>query len=97
MSDSFNSSLPLPSSESDTTPGGAKEIKWEVIARTTGIVQATIIAGRLQSENIPARAWQEAAGQALGLLVGILGTGHVAVPEEYVEQALDILNEDEEE
>jgi hypothetical protein len=59
-----------------------------------GITPATIVAGRLQAEGIPVRAWQEGAGQALGLTVGLLGTGYVAVPEEYVAQALEILATD---
>jgi hypothetical protein len=78
-----------------TTPGGQSEIKWKVVAETSGITSAMIIVGRLQSEGIPARAWQEGAGQALGLIVGKLGTGHVAVPEEYETAALEILAADE--
>jgi hypothetical protein len=49
------------------------------------------LAGRLQAEGIPARAWQEAAGQALGLTVGLLGTGYVAVPAGLADQAREIL------
>ncbi|MCP4428287.1 MAG: hypothetical protein GY803_27685 [Chloroflexi bacterium] len=73
----------------------SEEIKWEIVARTAGLTPATIMAGRLQADNIPARAWQEGAGQAMGLTVGLLGTGFVAVPEKYVEQALEILEEEE--
>lgn len=76
-------------------PGGQGEIKWKVVAHAPGIVPATIIANRLRSEAIPARAWQEGAGQALGLTVGLLGTGYVAVPEEYEAEALEILQTDE--
>ncbi len=76
------------------TSGGRMEIKWEVVAETFGITPATIIAGRLKAEGLPVRVWQEGAGQALGLTVGALGTGYVAVPEEYVEQALDLLDEE---
>ncbi len=71
--------------------GGSVEIQWKVVARTAGLMPATIMAGRLQSENIPARAWQEGAGRALGLTIGILGTGHVAVPEEFIDKAQEIL------
>jgi hypothetical protein len=78
----------------ETKPGGTTEVRWEVVARLPGITPATIVAGRLQSEGIPARAWQEGAGQALGLTVGLLGTGYVAVPEEYAAQAREILNTD---
>ena len=68
-----------------------KETQWEEIATTFGIAQAQIMVGRLQSEGIPARAWQESVGQTTGLTVGSLGMGHVLVPEEYVDQALGIL------
>ena len=75
----------------ETTPGGQKETRWEEVATTSGITAAQILAGRLQSEGIPARAWQEGAGQAGGLVVGILGFGHVMVPEAYAERAREIL------
>lgn len=72
-----------------------QEVRWEVVTKTPGITVAEIIAGRLQAEGIPARAWQEGAGEALGLIVGLLGAGHVVVPEEYAEQARAILAADE--
>ena len=71
----------------DSTPGGEKETKWEVVTKTAGLNTAEIIVGRLMAEGIPARAWQEGAGQAFGLTVGLLGTGYVLVPESFVEQA----------
>jgi hypothetical protein len=58
-----------------------------------GLAAATIVASRLEMADIPVRVWQEAAGQAFGLLVGVLGTGFVAVPEPYAERALAILEE----
>ena len=83
------------------SPGNRQEVRWEVVAQAPGITPATIIAGRLQAEGLPVRVWQEAAGQALGLTVGLLGTGYVAVPEEFVDRALEILEleyeEDDEE
>jgi hypothetical protein len=85
--------------EKTTTPGGDHEIRWKVATKTAGIAPATIIAGRLQAEGIPARAWQEGAGQAYGLTVGLLGDGYVMVPDTYLEQAKALLAEefDEEE
>ena len=77
----------------DTSPSGSTEIRWEVVAKTAGLTPAQIIADRLIVEGIPARAWQEGAGQAIGLTVGMLGTGHVVVPEEYVDKARQILAE----
>lgn len=80
--------------ESETTPSGGEAVNWEVVAKLPGLVPAQIVAGRLESEGIPARAWQEGAGQALGLTVGLLGNGYVLVPEEYKEQAIAILDEE---
>jgi hypothetical protein len=78
----------LPSS---AQPTPSEEIIWRNVAKTGGLLQAQIMAGRLQAEGIPARAWQEGAGGALGLTVGLLGTGYLDVPEEYVAQAQEIL------
>lgn len=74
-----------------TTPSGNRETKWTVVAETPGLAAAEIIANRLVAEGIPARAWQEGAGQAFGLTVGLLGTGHVVVPDDFAEEAKAIL------
>ena len=74
-----------------STPSADREAKWEVVTKTAGLTTAEVIVGRLQAEGIPARAWQEGAGQAFGLTVGLLGTGYVLVPETYLEQAKMIL------
>jgi hypothetical protein len=73
-----------------------KETQWAEVATTFGIAQAQIMVGRLLSEGIPARAWQESVGQTTGLTVGSLGMGHVLVPEAYVDQALGILADTDE-
>lgn len=80
--------------EKSTSPGGEQKNEWKVATKTAGITPATIIAGRLQANGIPARAWQEGAGQAIGLTIGLLGNGYVMVPETYLEQAKAILAED---
>lgn len=91
-----NNAHSIPSGSDDSTPSGeSQEVNWTVVETTPGITGAEIIAGRLQSEGIPARAWQEGAGEALGLIVGLLGTGHVVVPEEYAERARAILAADQ--
>jgi|GEM_PF-658189 len=75
-----------------TTPGGQHAVQWETVAYTLGITQGQILVGRLRSEGIPARAWQEGAGQATGLIIGKLGTGYVQVPEEFADQARKLLD-----
>lgn len=81
----------------ETTPGGKEPARWVTVYRTLGLAPAQIMAGRLEAEGIPARAWQEGAGQALGLTVGLLGNGHVSVPEPMAKQAREILAEVERE
>ena len=83
--------------EETTTPGGGQEVSWKVVTKTGGITAATIIVGRLQAAGIPSRAWQEGAGQAYGLTVGLLGNGYVMVPEIYLQQAKELLAEEFEE
>ncbi len=83
-------------SSNPENPNERREVRWQEVATASGITAAQIIVGRLQSEGIPARAWQEGAGQATGLVVGLLGTAHVVVPEEFAEQARDILDEGDE-
>lgn len=94
---SFNASaLPLGQDDetADEAPSGGQEpIKWVVVEKTMGFLPAKLSANYLQHEGIPARAWQEGAGAAIGLTVGILGTGFVGVPEEYEAQARAILEE----
>lgn len=75
----------------ESMPEGDQETKWEVVTETAGLTTAEIFVGRLKAEGIPARAWQEGAGQAFGLTVGMLGTGYVLVPESYLERAKVIL------
>ena len=75
----------------ETTGGDHDAVHWVVVERTNGLLPAQIKAGRLSAEGIPVRAWAESAGVAYGLTVGLLGTGFVAVPEAYADQAQAIL------
>lgn len=90
MNDS--SALPLPQGFLGTS-GGDEAVRWEVITNTPGLLPAQVIAGRLEAAGIPARAWQQAAGQAFGLVVGPMGTGYVVVPDDYADQARTLLEE----
>jgi DNA-directed RNA polymerase subunit RPC12/RpoP len=68
-----------------------EEINWKEVATTDGIMLAELMASRLREADIPAYAWQQGAGVALGLMVGPLGEGHVMVPEEMLSEAQDFL------
>lgn len=81
----------------ETTPGDYKGVPWEVVAVANGLAQAAIIQGRLEAEGIPARIHQEPAGVAIGLTVGTLGQAEVLVPEPLVEEAIHILEQQDQE
>ncbi|HSM55772.1 MAG TPA: hypothetical protein VK879_06410 [Candidatus Sulfomarinibacteraceae bacterium] len=94
MSDAASAALPLhDADDNDATPQRDEPVRWAVVAEARGLLPARIIASRLQTEGIPARAWQESVGQAYGMFVGPLGTGYVFVPEEFAEQARRILDD----
>ena len=69
-------------------------MSWKVVTKLYSMLDAQALVGRLQSEGIPAQAWQEGAGKALGITVGALGTVRVVVPEPHYEQARQIAQTD---
>jgi hypothetical protein len=78
-----------------TTGGGSDSgpvIVWEAANR----LEAEIVAGRLQSEGIPAFIRGEALGPIYGLTTGGLAASVVLVPAPLAEKALDILYTDSE-
>jgi hypothetical protein len=68
---------------------------WMVVATTNGIMEASIIHGRLASFGIPAIIHRESLGAVLGLTIGALGEATVAVPERYYEAAMLVLYPDD--
>ena len=68
---------------------------WMVVARTFGMTEASIIAGRLHSLGIPAVIHREAASTALALMVGPLGEARVLVPPAYYDLAMATLEPDD--
>jgi len=94
MNDAASSSLPLDENarSAEGSSGSAREVRWEVVAETPGLLPARIIADRLQADGIPAHARQESVGQAYGMVFGPLGTGFVVVPEEFADAARELLD-----
>ena len=99
MSDIIGGALPYPyqgagkeTGASETTPGGKVPARWVVVG-TFSPVEAAIIKGRLESQDIPAVVQQEAVGVVMGLTVGPLGSARVLVPEPLLDRALAVLAE----
>ncbi len=78
-----------------TTPGKDEEVRWEVIA-IVGWAEAEVMRSKLDSFHIPCILQREAAGTALGITIGTLGEVRVMVPEQLVQEALDLLNDNDE-
>lgn len=81
------------SAQNATTGGGVDQtpvIVWEAANR----LEAEIVAGRLQSEEIPAIIRGEALGAIYGLTTGSLAAAVVLVPAALAEKALEILSAD---
>ena len=67
------------------------EPNWIVVATTAGYTQAAMIAEHLHSLGIPAIVQNESIGLVLGISIGQLGQARVAVLEEYLDRARDVL------
>ncbi len=65
---------------------------WTVVHRASGLPDAELIKGFLESEDIPADLDYESAGLVCGLTVDGLGEVRVLVPDDYVEAARDALS-----
>lgn len=68
------------------------DARWAVVCVTSGMADANIIAGRLETESIPTRLEYEAAGVIYAVTVDGLGEVKVMVPHEHLEKAREILS-----
>ena len=65
---------------------------WEVIATASGMTQANLIVGRLESENIRTQRRYEAAGTIYAITIDGLGEVRILVPVADGERAREILS-----
>jgi hypothetical protein len=68
------------------------EEKWEVASTASGMTNANIVMGRLQTEGIPARLKYEAVGAIYAITIDGLGEVAILVPVSYVEKAREVLS-----
>jgi len=71
--------------------GGAVDKEFVRVYTTDGITKAEVIRDFLLGQGIQAVASQEGAGVAYGLTIGNLGAGHIYVPADQEEAALEFL------
>jgi hypothetical protein len=70
-------------------------VQWMVAYTTYSLPEAHIVAGRLESEGIPAMVHQMPGANALGITVGVLGEITVLVQEQDYATAMAILEPNE--
>ncbi len=67
--------------------------KWEKVTVVTGELQAEIIRGMLEAQDIEVLLFQEGAGKVFSLSVGPLGEVEIMVPADKKDEASQIINE----
>lgn len=75
-----------------TTGGGDDEVRWVPVYVAANRLEAEVVRGRLESEEIPAVLRGEALGSVYGLTHGPLAQVEVLVPEELLERAEQVLD-----
>lgn len=67
------------------------ESSWVQVTTVQAEVQAELLRGLLEAQEIPVLLSREGAGRALGLSVGPLGEVHILVPDQFQEEAVNII------
>ena len=68
------------------------EAPWKLVATASGMAQANIITGRLESEGIATRLRYEAAGSIYAITIDGLGEVRILVPLADWERAREVLS-----
>jgi len=72
------------------------DLKLVTVYQSMGMLGAQVVKAKLESAGIPTMLRYESAGLVFGLTIDGLGMVDVQVPEEYAEDALDMVAEDPE-
>jgi hypothetical protein len=67
------------------------EKKWVSLTKVQGDLQAELLRGLLEAQEIPVLLSREGAGRAYGINVGLLGEVEILVPDEFAQEAKIIL------
>ncbi len=74
--------------------GGKDKTPWEVVYVAANRMEAEIVRGHLEAEDIPAVLSGEAVGSVFGLTTGPLARVDVLVPAPLAERARQVLDDD---
>lgn len=67
--------------------------EWVVISKVAGELQAELIRGLLEAQEIPVTLVQEGAGRAIGITTGPLGEVEILVPQQNARQSQEIISD----
>jgi hypothetical protein len=65
---------------------------WIVLDEVAGMLQAEILRGLLEAQEIPTVLSQEGAGRALGLTIGTMGSVQILVPSKDQDRARELID-----
>ncbi|MCU0522041.1 MAG: DUF2007 domain-containing protein [Anaerolineae bacterium] len=68
-----------------------KDVRLVTVQVIHGMLRANVIRGLLESAGIPVMLRYEAAGPAIGLIIDGLGRVEIQVPDEWEQEARDLL------
>ncbi len=68
------------------------EEKWVTAYTASGMANANIVAGRLETEGIPTRLKYEAVGAIYAITIDGLGKVEILVPESFLGNAREVLS-----
>lgn len=68
------------------------EKKWVLVDEVSGGIQAEILRGLLESQDIPVWLNQEGAGKAYGITLPVLGSVQLLVPSDVEQRARELLD-----
>jgi len=67
------------------------QTQWELLTKVQGDLQAELLRGILEAQEIPVLLSREGAGRAYGITIGSLGEVDILVPDNYTQEAKLIL------
>jgi len=65
--------------------------KWVTVAKIQSGIQAEVLRGLLEAQEIPVVLSREGAGRAIGITIGALGEVDILVPESHQAEAKSVL------
>ncbi len=67
------------------------QLNWIVVTIVSGELQAELMRGLLEAQEIPVMLMQESAGKAIGITISQLGEVEIMVPKSKIQDARDVI------